>query len=57
MGVGSWSRDIGGGMGEALNAAEAMPAHTLSDRDTWLGFKNNGPLKIVVEGDPALINR
>jgi tungstate transport system substrate-binding protein len=44
-------------MGEALNAAAAMPAHTLSDRGTWLGFRNNGPFKIVVEGDPALVNR
>jgi tungstate transport system substrate-binding protein len=56
-GAGSWYRDIGGGMGAALNAAAAMPAYTLSDRGTWLGFKNRGPLKIVVEGDPALINR
>jgi tungstate transport system substrate-binding protein len=34
-----------------------MSAYTLSDRGTWLSFKNKGPLKIVVEGDPALINR
>jgi len=44
-------------MGRALNAAAAMPAYTLSDRGTWLSFKNKGPLKIVIEGDPALINR
>jgi tungstate transport system substrate-binding protein len=44
-------------MGAALNAAAAMPAYTLSDRGTWLSFKNKGPLKIVVEGDPELINR
>jgi len=56
-GVGAWYRDIGGGMGAALNAAAAMPAYTLSDRGTWISFKNKGPLKIVVEGDPALINR
>ena len=56
-GAGSWYRDIGGGMGAALNAAAAMPAYTLSDRGTWLSFKNTGPLKIMVEGDPALINR
>jgi tungstate transport system substrate-binding protein len=56
-GVGIWYRDIGGGMGAALNAAAAMPAYTLSDRGTWLSFKNMGPLKIMVEGDPALINR
>ena len=56
-GAGSWYRDIGGGMGQALNAASAMSAYTLSDRGTWLSFANKGPLVIVVEGDPNLINR
>ena len=56
-GGGTWYRDIGGGMGQALNAAAAMPAYTLSDRGTWLSFKNKGPLVISVEGDPHLINR
>jgi tungstate transport system substrate-binding protein len=56
-GAGRWYKDIGGGMGAALNAAAAMPAYTLSDRGTWLSFKNKGPLKIVTEGDAALINR
>jgi tungstate transport system substrate-binding protein len=56
-GAGAWYRDIGGGMGAALNAAAAMPAYTLSDRGTWLSFKNKGPLRIMVEGDAALINR
>jgi tungstate transport system substrate-binding protein len=44
-------------MGQALNAASAMPAYTLSDRGTWLSFANKGPLVIAVEGDPKLINR
>ncbi len=56
-GAGSWYRDIGGGMGQALNAAAAMPAYTLSDRGTWLSFRNKGPLAIAVAGDPHLINR
>ena len=56
-GAGSWYREIGGGMGQALNAASATPAYTLSDRGTWLSFKNKGPLVVVVEGDPNLINR
>jgi tungstate transport system substrate-binding protein len=56
-GTGGWYRDIGGGMGAALNAAAAMPAYTLSDRGTWLSFKNKGSLRIMIEGDPALINR
>ena len=54
---GGWYRDIGGGMGQALNTATAMPAYTLSDRGTWLSFKNRGPLAILIKGDPRLINR
>jgi tungstate transport system substrate-binding protein len=56
-GAGGWYRDVGGGMGQAPNAAAAMPAYTLSDRGTWLSFKNKGPLAVLVEGDPKLINR
>jgi tungstate transport system substrate-binding protein len=56
-GAGSWYRDIGSGMGAALNAAAAMPAYTLSDRGTWLSFKNKQTLVVAVEGDPHLINR
>ena len=53
----TWYRDIGGGMGAALNAAAGMSAYTLSDRGTWLSFANKADLKIVIEGDPALLNR
>lgn len=56
-GQGTWYRDIGGGMGQALNAASAMNAYTLSDRGTWLSFANKGSLTIVIEGDSRLINR
>ncbi len=56
-GSGSWYRDIGGGMGAALNAAQAMNAYTLSDRGTWLSFANKGNLSVVTEGDPRLLNR
>src|SRR6185503_14361777 len=52
-----WYRDIGGGMGAALNAAAAMNAYTLSDRGTWLSFANKQSLKVAVEGDPGLLNR
>jgi tungstate transport system substrate-binding protein len=54
---GSWYRDIGGGMGAALNTAEAMNAYTISDRGTWLSFGNKGELTVLVEGDPRLLNR
>ena len=46
----SWFRDIGGGMGAALNAAAAMGAYTISDRGTWLSFGNKRDLIILVEG-------
>ena len=52
-----WYRDIGGGMGAALNAAAAMEAYTLSDRGTWLSFGRKAGMKIVVEGDRRLLNR
>src|SRR5947208_3073772 len=45
------------GMGQALNAASAMDAYTLSDRGTWLRFNNKGHLGILVEGEARLINR
>jgi tungstate transport system substrate-binding protein len=46
-GGGSWYRDIGGGMGAALNAAQAMNAYTISDRGTWLSFANKGDLTVL----------
>jgi tungstate transport system substrate-binding protein len=55
--AGSWYKDIGGGMGAALNAAAAMGAYTLADRGTWLSFSNRAQLTIVLEGDTRLINR
>ena len=54
---GPWYRDIGQGMGAALNTASAMNAYVLSDRATWLNFKNRGDLEIVVEGDKRLFNQ
>jgi len=46
-GGGSWYRDIGSGMGAALNAAQAMNADTISDRSTWLSFANKGDLAVL----------
>jgi len=54
---GSWYREIGQGMGAALNTAGAMNAYVLSDRGTWISFKNRGDLDIVVEGDKRLFNQ
>ena len=54
---GPWYRDTGQGMGPALNSASAMNAYILSDRGTWLSFKNRGDLEISVEGDSRLFNQ
>jgi tungstate transport system substrate-binding protein len=53
----AWYRSIGAGMGQALNTPAALQAYTISDRGTWLTFKNKGPLLILIEGDPKLLNR
>jgi tungstate transport system substrate-binding protein len=54
---GPWYRDTGQGMGPALNTASAMNAYILSDRGTWISFKNRGELAIAVEGDKRLFNQ
>jgi len=54
---GPWYKDIGQGMGAALNMASASNAYVLSDRGTWLAFQNRGDLAIVVEGDKRLFNQ
>ena len=54
---GPWYKDIGQGMGAALNAASATNAYVLSDRGTWLSFKNKGDLVIAVQGDKRLFNQ
>jgi tungstate transport system substrate-binding protein len=54
---GPWYREIGQGMGAALNMASAAEGYVLSDRGTWLSFKNRGVLTIVVEGDKRLFNQ
>jgi tungstate transport system substrate-binding protein len=54
---GPWYREIGQGMGAALNTAGAMGAYVLSDRGTWISFKNRGDLEIAVEGDKRLFNQ
>jgi tungstate transport system substrate-binding protein len=54
---GPWYREIGQGMGAALNTSGAMGAYVLSDRATWISFKNRGDLVISVEGDQRLFNQ
>jgi tungstate transport system substrate-binding protein len=54
---GSWYKSIGQGMGAALNTAAASNSYVLSDRATWLRFKNKADLAVVVEGDKRLFNQ
>src|SRR5215470_7499315 len=54
---GAWYREIGQGMGAALNTAGAMDAYTISDRGTWISFRNRGDLIVAVEGDRRLFNQ
>ena len=53
---GAWYRETGSGMGPTLNTASAMSAYALTDRATWLSFRNPGDLEILVEGDRRLFN-
>jgi tungstate transport system substrate-binding protein len=56
-GRGVWYREVGQGMGPALNTAAAQNAYILTDRGTWLSFRNRQDLRIVVEGDARLFNQ
>lgn len=54
---GPWYKSIGQGMGAALNTAQGSSGYVMSDRATWINFKNKGDLVIVVEGDKRLFNQ
>ena len=54
---GDWYREIGQGMGPALNMASSSNGYVISDRGTWLAFKNRGELAILTEGDKRLFNQ
>jgi len=54
---GSWYRETGSGMGATLNVGVGMGAYVLTDRATWIAFRNKGDFKVLVEGDEALFNQ
>ncbi|MFO0182103.1 MAG: substrate-binding domain-containing protein [Alphaproteobacteria bacterium] len=56
-GRGQWYRDVGQGMGPALNTAAAQGAYILADRGTWLSFRNRQDQRILIEGDTRLFNQ
>jgi tungstate transport system substrate-binding protein len=55
--TGGWYRSTGSGMGPTLNTSAAMDAYALTDRGTWLNFRNRGNLTILAEGDKRLFNQ
>ena len=54
---GSWYRETGSGMGATLNVSVGMGAYTMTDRATWIAFRNKGGHKIAVEGDEGMFNQ
>ncbi len=54
---GDWYRELGSGMGPTLNTAAAMDAYVMSDRATWVAFKNRQNLTLLFEGDEVLFNQ
>ncbi|MDA0824471.1 MAG: substrate-binding domain-containing protein [Proteobacteria bacterium] len=54
---GRWYRETGGGMGTTLNIATGIGGYVMSDRATWISFKNKRGFEILVEGDPRLFNQ
>lgn len=53
---GTWYREAGSGMGATLNVAIGMAAYTLTDRATWIGYRNKADFAILVQGDRRLFN-
>ncbi|SFJ18111.1 tungstate transport system substrate-binding protein [Bradyrhizobium sp. cf659] len=54
---GAWYREAKEGMGAAFEAARVANAYVLSDRGSWIAFKERGDLDIIVEGDKRLLNQ
>ncbi|MCS3727552.1 substrate-binding domain-containing protein [Bradyrhizobium betae] len=54
---GAWYREASQGMAAALEAARTANAYVLSDRGSWIAFRERGDLDIVVEGDKRLLNQ
>lgn len=53
---GEWYREAGQGMGKVLQMAGELDGYTLTDRGTWLAYKDKSPLQLSFEGDKKLFN-
>lgn len=51
-----WYNSVGQGMGAVLNMAHEKKAYTLTDRGTYLAFKDKIDLVVVSQGDKSLFN-
>lgn len=54
---GTWYRETGSGMGATLNVSVGMGAYAMTDRATWIAFRNKGEFKVAVQGDTAMFNQ
>ena len=53
---GNWYREAGQGMGKVIQIADEMEAYTLTDRGTWLAYRDKSSLRLLFAGDPLLHN-
>src|SRR5204863_9983377 len=56
-GKGDWSRELGPRMGAGLNSASSANAYLISDRGTWVAFRNRGDRAMLTEGDRRVFNQ
>ena len=54
--VGEWYLQVGQGMGKTLQIAGETDSYTLVDRGTWLAYRANSPLQLLVTGAEELRN-
>ncbi len=53
---GAWYREAGQGMGAVITVSDNEEAYTLADRGTYLSYRGDIDVNVVVEGDPMLFN-
>jgi len=53
---GDWYLAVGQGMGVVLRIADDKEAYTLTDRGTFLAYKDKIKLTVIIENDPSLFN-